>query len=188
MNKKLFLISLLAIGIFSIVLIIMNQRQGVNQDEAYVYSSRDEALSGGFHEITGESQSLNDIHSWMLETTTNGNKEYCIFAVPYEESGIQKHYSFVALVEELDGEYAFFKMTADVSLNPSEGTQDQEETDSLAFYFDDVDNYYICVGKVFRDGVAPFVNDRQLAMNQDGIFSYFNQGKRPVVSIAAHED
>lgn len=183
MNKRMILGSLLVIGIVVFLVVMINRNPGLSQEDAYIYSSSDDALVEGLSEITGESQSLNDINSWVLETTTNGNKEYCLFAVPYEESGIQKHYSFVALAEEIDGKYAFFKLTADVGLNSPGGVQDQQKSDSLVFFFDDVNGYYICVGKVFRDDVVPFANGRPLAMNQDGIFSYFNKGKRPEISI-----
>jgi len=183
MNSKQLLFSLLAIGIFVFIIVVINQNLDSSQDDAYAYSSRDNALAGGLHEITGGNQSNNEIHDWILDSVINGNKEYCLFAIPYEESGLYKHYSFVALVEEISGKYAFFKLTADVSLNLPGGIQDQQLSDSIVFFFDDVDGYYICVGKVFCEDVVPFANGQPLAMNQDGIFSYFNKGKRPEITI-----
>jgi len=183
MKKRMALGSLLVIGIVVFLVVMINQNPGLSQENAYIYSSSDAALVEGVNEITGDNQNIETISSWILDTRKNGNKEYCLLAVPYEEAGIQKHYSFVVLVDESGGKYGLFKLTADVSLNSPGGVQDQQKSDSLVFFFDDVNGYYICVGKVFRDDVVPFADGRPLALNQNGIFSYFNKGKRPEISI-----
>jgi hypothetical protein len=183
MNTKQLLIFLLVIGIFAFLVVVINHNPGLSEDDAYEYSSRGNALVAGLREVTGENHDINVIDSWIINTRIDGNKEYCLFAIPYEESGTEKHYSFVALIDGSKGKYAFFKLTADVSLNSPGDIQDQKKSDSIVFFFDDVDGYYICVGKVFRDNVVPLVNGQQLEVNQDGIFSYFNKGKRPEIAI-----
>ena len=183
MNAKQLLFSLLGIGIFVFLVVMINQNSSLNKGDDYIYSSRDNALTEGMHEITGENQSINDNHDWIIKTAKNGGKEYCLFAVPYEEAGLKKHYSFIAIVEEHEGQYAFFKLTADVALNSPGGIEDKQNADSIVFYFDNVDGYYICVGKVFREDVAPYANGKQLPLNPDGIFSHFNKGARPEITI-----
>lgn len=183
MKKKLYWVGACALIITIVIAVVVQSQPTVDKDDAYKYQSRDKALVGGLAEITGDKQSTDEVRSWVIDKVADGNKEYCLIAVHYEEAGIQKHYSFVALVEKKAQKYAFFKVTADVALNSPGAVTDKENTDSLVFFFDDVEGYYICVGKVFLEGAVPYVNNQRLAMNQDGIFSYIDKIKRPEVFI-----
>ena len=172
---------LVAIGVFFFTNKCINLS---NQNaQLFQYGSKEAALIDGISQKADASmQQKHPLENIILSTEYNGSV-YVIIKALYNENEISKDCVYVAAVKEKNDQFAFIKLTPDISLDTIGDTKDLEYTPNEALYFDDIEGLYFAVGKIYDGHYKPYFNGSEIQLLNGNMYAFVQEKERPHIDI-----